>query len=174
MGRRRELKYAGAITRGSGRSREMKADFVKLDILLVISLCAFVPQTASQETPQQGTEATIRALEREWTVGQSRNDNRALDLIFDNALVYVEYGQLMSKGEYLSRIRQYAPALDQIEMGAMTVRVFGGSAIAVGTYVEKQVRNGRTQVTRWQFIDTWVYKKNGWVLVAAGASPITH
>jgi hypothetical protein len=152
----------------------MKADSVKSIILLPILLCAFVPSAASQETPQEGTAATIRALEREWTIGQSRNDNRALDLIFDNALVYVEYGNLISKGEYLSRIRQSAPELDQIEAGPMTVRVFGSTAIAVGTYVEKQIQGSRTRVSRWQFIDTWVYKKNGWVLVAAGASPITH
>jgi hypothetical protein len=80
----------------------------------------------------------------------------------------------MSKGEYLSRIRQYEPALDQIEMGPMTVRVFGSTAIVVGTYLEKQLQNSRKQVKRWQFIDTWVYKKNGWVLVAAGASPVVH
>ena len=152
----------------------MKVNCVKSIILLLISLCAFIPQTASQESSQEGTEAAIRALEREWTVGQSRNDNRALDLIFDNALLYVEYGNLISKGEYLSRIRQYAPALDQIEAGPMTVRLFGSAAIVVGTYVEKQVHSSRTQVIRWQFIDTWVYKKNGWVLVAAGASPVTH
>lgn len=152
----------------------MKADSVKPMILPLISLFAFIPLTASQEVMQGGTEASIRALEREWTVGQSRNDNRALDMLFDNALVYVEYGRLMSKGEYLSRIRQYAPELDQIEMGPMNVRVFGSTAIVVGTYVEKQVQSSRKQVKRWQFIDTWVYKKNGWVLVAAGASPVVH
>ncbi|HET9306394.1 MAG TPA: nuclear transport factor 2 family protein [Candidatus Sulfotelmatobacter sp.] len=143
-------------------------------ILPLISLFAFVPLTASQQVMREGTETTIRALEREWTVGQSRNDNRALDLLFDNALVYVEYGKLMSKGEYLSRIRQYSPELDQIEMGPMNVHVFGSTAIVVGTYVEKQVQRSRKQVKRWQFIDTWVYKKNGWVLVAAGASPVVH
>src|SRR5579864_207161 len=152
----------------------MKAESVKPIILLFISLCAFLPLSASQEVTQEGTATTIRALEREWTVGQSRNDNRALDLLFDNAVVYVEYGRLMSKGEYLSRIRQYVPELDQIEMGPMTVRVFGSTAIVVGTYVEKQVQSSRRQVKRWQFIDTWVYKKNGWVLVSAGASPVVH
>jgi hypothetical protein len=152
----------------------MKADSVKPIILLLISLWAFLPQTASQVVVQEGTEATICALEREWTVGQSRNDNRALDLLFDNAVVYVEDGRLMSKGEYLSRIRQYAPELNQIEMGPMNVHVFGSTAIVVGTYVARQVQSSRKQVTRWQFIDTWVYKKNGWVLVAAGASPVVH
>src|ERR1044071_9472902 len=111
------------------RDIEMKADSVKPIILLVISLCAFLPLSASQEVTQEGTEAAIRALEREWTVGQSRNDNRALDLIFDNALVYVEYGRLMSKGEYLARIKSVAPEADQIVMEPMIVRTFGAPAI---------------------------------------------
>jgi hypothetical protein len=62
---------------------------------------------------------TIRALERGWVDGQSWNNNRALDLIFDNALVYVEYGQRVTKGDYLARIKQESP---QIAMEAMTVR----------------------------------------------------
>jgi len=25
---------------------------------------------------------------------------------------------------------------------------------------------------QWRFVDTWVYKKKGWVLVAAAAAPV--
>ena len=70
---------------------------------------------------QQGTECGvavgIRVLENAWTVGQSRNDTHALNLIFDNALVYVEYGKLVTKGEYLSRIKHASPQTEQIVMG---------------------------------------------------------
>jgi len=27
---------------------------------------------------------------------------------------------------------------------------------------------------RWRFIDTWVYKKGGWVLVGAAAVPLSN
>ena len=50
---------------------------------------------------------------------------------FENvALVYVEYGQPVSKGDYLARIKQESR---QIAMEAMTVRQFGDTAIVVGT-----------------------------------------
>ena len=114
----------------------------------------------------------IRALEHDWVDGQSHNDNRALDLIFDNSLVYIEYGKLMSKGEYLSRIRQAGPALSQIVMEAMTVRVSGRTAVTVGTYREREV--GKSGVKRGRFVDTWVNKKGGWVLVAAAAAPLSE
>src|SRR5947208_2766017 len=99
--------------------------------LIAVSIL-WVAAWAQESDP--GTAAAIRALEKQWTVGQARNDNRALDMIFDNALVYVEYGRLVSKGEYLSRIKDQTANLDQISMEPMSVRTFGDTAIVVGTY----------------------------------------
>ena len=125
-----------------------------------------------QASTEPGTAAVIRALEKQWMVGQARNDSRALDMIFDNALVYVEYGRLVSKGEYLSRIKAQPTNLDQISMEPMTVRTFGSTAIVVGSYSESRIERGKRTLQQWQFVDTWVYKQKGWVLVAAAAAPV--
>jgi|SRR3954470_12346115 hypothetical protein len=138
--------------------------------LVVIAVLAAM--MCGQEASDNGTAAAIRALERQWTVGQARNDDRALDLIFDNALVYVEYGHLVTKGEYLSRIKEQRSELDQITMGPMNVRTFENTCIVVGSYTEAQLKGRGSTLQRWNFVDTWVYKKNGWVLVAAGAAPV--
>jgi len=139
-------------------------------------LFMLVGATALFVAGQQGHEGdvgvTIRALEHEWVEAQTRNDNRALDLIFDNGLVYVEYGKLITKGEYLSRIRQAGPQVSQIVIEPMTVRTFGKTAIVVGTYRENQMQGKGRRVKRWRFVDTWVYKQHGWVLVAAAAAPV--
>jgi hypothetical protein len=141
--------------------------------LLLILICAPAMRTPGQQAVDGGSVAAIRALEHEWVEGQSRNNNRALDLIFDNALIYVEYGKLVTKGEYLSRIKWTGPQPDQIVMEPIVVRMFGNTAIVVGTYREKARKGGLARVRRWRFIDTWVYGKNGWVLVAAAAAPMT-
>lgn len=140
----------------------------------MIALCVFAltVKTGAQDLADPGTAAAIRALEKQWTVGQSRNDNRALDMIFDNALVYIEYGHLMSKGEYLSRVKEQAPTSDQITMGPMSVRTFGNTSIVVGSYTEIQRKGGKSILRRWTFVDTWVFKNKVWVLVAAGAAPM--
>jgi len=88
--------------------------------------------------------------------------------------VYIEYGRLLSRSEYLARVRTEAPHPEQVSMDPMMVRGFGTTAIAVGTYKERVLKNGKPFVRRWRFIDTWVYKKGSWVLVAAGAAPITR
>lgn len=138
--------------------------------ILFILACAASLSALAQEA-DGNTATTIRALEREWVDGQSRNNNRALNLIFDNALVYVEYGQLVTKADYLARIKQEAP---QITMEGMIVRQFGNTAIVIGAYRERQAKGAQREVKRWRFIDTWVRKKNGWVLVAAAAAPISR
>ena len=141
---------------------------------LVILICVLSLSMSGQQAARDGSEAAIRTLEHEWVEGQERNNNRALDLIFDNALVYVEYGKLVTKGEYLSRVKWAAPQPSQIVLELMSVSLFGRAAIVVGTYREKSVSVGKTQLRRWRFVDTWVYQKNGWVLVAAGAAPLPH
>ncbi len=141
---------------------------------LVILICVLSLSMSGQQAARDGSEAAIRTLEHEWVEGQERNNNRALDLIFDNALVYVEYGKLVTKGEYLSRVKWAAPQPSQIVLELMSVSLFGRAAIVVGTYREKSVSVGKKQLRRWRFVDTWVYQKNGWVLVAAGAAPLPH
>src|SRR5712671_1598042 len=136
--------------------------------LWLVLVCA-ISLSLAQEALEGSAAPAIRALEHEWVEGQSSNNNRALDLIFDNGLVYVEYGRLITKGEYLSRVKAAEPNPSQIVMEAMTVRTFGGTAIVVGTYHEKNISTGTTRLKRWRFVDTWVYKKQRWMLVAAAA-----
>jgi hypothetical protein len=140
---------------------------------LLIAVCALSVSGFTQQGNDASSVAAIRALEHEWVDGQSRNDNRVLNLIFDDSLVYVEYGRLVTKSEYLLRIKDAGPQLSQIVMEPMTVRTFGTTAIVIGTYRERDVNGGKPRLRRWRFVDTWVYKERGWVLVAAAAVPLT-
>jgi hypothetical protein len=140
--------------------------------VLCAPICPPMSVAAQDATEGENTAAEIRGLERAWSEGEARNDNRALDLIFDNALVYIEYGKVMTKGEYLSRIRTEKPHTQLIVMEGITVRTFGTAAIVVGIYRERDVKDGKVSVSRWRFIDTWVKKQTGWLLVAAASSPL--
>jgi hypothetical protein len=141
--------------------------------LLLIVVCALSGSVSSQERNRSSAASVIRDLEREWAVAQSRNDNRALDVIFDNALVYIESGRLVTKGDYLEGIHEGNSSVRKVVMEPMTVHMFGNTAIVVGTYREKNMVNGKPLLRNWRFLDTWVCKKSGWVLVAAAAAPLT-
>jgi Domain of unknown function (DUF4440) len=142
---------------------------------LAVLVCATLSVPASapaQQAGDSGTASDIRGLEHAWFDGQSRNDNQALDLIFDNALVYIEYGNVMTKGEYLLRVRTAPLHPQQVALEAMIVRTFGMTAVVVGTYREKTVKDGKPFLKSWRFVDTWVNKKGSWRLVAAASSPM--
>jgi hypothetical protein len=141
--------------------------------LLLILIGATSTVVLAQQASEDNGAPIIRDLEHEWLEAQAHNDNHTLDLIFDNALVYIEEGKLMTKGEYLSRIRTASPNPQSIVMEPITVHNFGSTAIVVGTFRGKSVNSDNSSVRRWRFIDTWVNKQGHWVLVAAAASPLS-
>jgi hypothetical protein len=140
---------------------------------LLVLVCAMSLPGSAQEAGERDSAAAVRAREGERVKAQSRNDNDALDLILDNALVYVEYGQVISKGDYLLWVKSSKPLLQQIVPEAMTVRTVEDTAIVVGTYRKRDVKDGRSLLTRWRFVDTWVNKRGSWMLVAAAATPLS-
>ena len=143
--------------------------------LLLILVCAASSSGSAQEAGDKDAAAAVRALEGERIKAQSRNDNHALDLILDNSLVYIEYGEVMTKGDYLARVKSAKPHLQQILLGTMRVRSVENTAIVVGTYrkTDVEVKDGKSSVKRWSFVDTWVNKKGNWMLVAAAAVPLS-
>jgi uncharacterized protein (TIGR02246 family) len=137
--------------------------------LLLVLVWATSLVVCAQEASDSAT--AVRALEHQWFVAQSHNDNGALDLIFDNDLVYIEYGGLVTKGAYLSHVKTAKPQPLQIVMEAMTVRTFGNTVIAIGTYRET-AKDGKPLPKHWRYIDTWVYEQGRWMLVAAASAPM--
>jgi hypothetical protein len=148
--------------------------FVRTIGWLLVLLCAMSLPGWAQEGAGSAAATAVRTLEQEWVEAQSHNDNRALDLIFDNALVYIEYGRLVSKGDYLLRVRSAKPQVQQIVMEPMTVRTFGSTVIVIGSYRETNVKDGKPLLRRWRFVDTWVYEQGRWMLVAAAAAPLLN
>jgi hypothetical protein len=136
--------------------------------LLLVLISASLSGSA-QEAGTSDAATAVRALECERVKAQTRNDNDALDLIFDNALVYIESGKVISKGDYLLRVKSAKPQQHQIVLETMTVRTAENTAIVVGTYRQGEPKDGKFLVKRWRFVDTWVNKKGSWMLVAAAA-----
>jgi hypothetical protein len=141
--------------------------------LWLVLVCATSLSGSAQESGDSDAAVAVRALEGERVKAQSHNDNHALDLIFDNALVYVENGKVIAKGDYLLQVKSAKPQLQQIVLEAMTVRTVENTAIVVGSYRKTDVKGGKFLRKRWRFVDTWVNKRGSWMLVAAAAAPLS-
>jgi hypothetical protein len=128
----------------------------------------------AQDATTGDVASAIQTLEHTWFEAQARNNNGTLNLIFDNDLVYIEYGRLIARGDYLLRVKSAQSQMAHIVMEASTVHTYGSAAIVVGSYRETGMSHGKAWQKRWRYVDTWVYKKGRWKLVAAAASSISQ
>ena len=139
-------------------------------MILVCSAAMF-----AQNAADSGGRANVLALEHAWDQAQERGDVKALTAIFDSSLIYVDYdGKLLTKAEYLARVKANTTHMQQIVAEEMSVQMFGNTAIVVGTYRVKGVENGKPYLRRGRFTDTWVLMGRNWICVAAGTTPILH
>jgi hypothetical protein len=125
----------------------------------------------AQDPDHSATRTRILALEHAWNQAEAFKDLKALDALFDNDLVYVDFdGTLMTKASFLAHVK--SAHLEQVVTESMTVQIFNTTAIVSGAYRSNEFANGKRLQRRGRFIDTWVYKDSTWLCIAAEATPI--
>lgn len=148
-----------------------------LGLMKMVAIALAIAWTTSSMVPGQqigresGAVAKVRELEYARFEAQRRRNNLALDAMFDNALVWVEpNGVRLTKADYLANLRK--PGITIVEIGpeSMTVRLRGTTAIVVGIYRERGMKDGQAYMLRARFLDTWVFKNGRWLCIAAAAT----
>jgi hypothetical protein len=140
---------------------------------VMILVCTALVFASAQDAGVAGARSNILALEHAWDQAQERGDGKALASIFDNGLIFVDYdGKLLTKVEYMARVKSNATHMQQIVAEQMNVQMFGDTAIVVGTYRVKGVENTIPFIRRGRFTDTWVLMGGHWICVAAATTPI--
>jgi hypothetical protein len=117
---------------------------------------------------------TILSLERSKFAAQQQKDIVALDILLDDAFMWVDpNGAALTKAAYLAAVHDDRQTSPRIAPQSMMVKVFAPVAIVVGIYNETGLESGRVVHLRCRFIDTWTWKRGKWVCIAATASPAT-
>lgn len=143
--------------------------------LAIVVVCSTLEFCAAQAKDDAAGRSNILALEHAWDQAQERGDAKALASIFDDALIYVDFdGKLLTKAEYMARVKANNTHMQQIVAEEMSVQMFGNAAIVVGTYRVKGIESGKPYVKRGRFTDTWVLRGTNWICVAAETTPILH
>lgn len=141
----------------------------------IVVVAALASLLAAQNYGDSNARSSILALEYAWDQAQERGDTKALSAIFHNSLTFVDYdGKILTKTEYLARVKADSSHLQQIVTESMNVQVLGNTAIVAGTYRAKGVEDGKPYLRRRRFVDTWMLMNGRWVCVAAEATPILH
>jgi ketosteroid isomerase-like protein len=142
---------------------------------IIILMCSVGAYACAQDAEAASARSNIVALENAWDQAQERGDAKGLAAIFDNALSIVDFdGKILTKAEYLARVKSNNTHMVQIVAEQMSVQMFGDTAIVIGSYRVKGEENGSPYLRRGRFVDTWVLIGGHWLCVAAATTPITH
>jgi ketosteroid isomerase-like protein len=137
----------------------------------VLVLCVSAQAQPAQE--DQSAASKILAVENVWNQAEAKGDIKALSLIFDESLVYVdEDGTLLTKRQFLAGISTAASRPILLVTPTMNVQIYGETAIVTGTYRLAGTERGKPFQRIGRFTDVWVYRNHGWQCVAAQATPI--
>jgi ketosteroid isomerase-like protein len=140
-------------------------------LMVALSLVAAHPQPDDE----LGARTKIMALENIWNNAEKAGDAAALNLMLDDAMVYIdEDGSLLTKMQFLEQVKQTGPQLQSLVTDAMSVNVYGETALVAGTYRVTGVARGKAFRREGRFVDTWVLKNGAWLCVAAQATPVLH
>lgn len=141
--------------------------------LAALALVSGLATAQVQMGPAGGVESKILALELAWNQAEERSDTRALDMIFANSMVYInEEGAMLTKSQFLSRVKQSDAHLLSLSTQNVSVHLFGDTAVIGGQYRARGVDHGKPYLREGRFIDIWVLEKGNWACVAAQSTPL--
>lgn len=144
-------------------------------IWVLVLVCWLTAGISAQDNSGGAAGSKLLALVSAWNRAEEKRDVRALDLIFDNAMIYIdEDGTLLNKTQFLSRVKQSPHNLESLVTQTIVIHVYGETAVVAGSYGAKETRGGKVRLRRGRFIDTWVLKDGAWVCVVAQSTPVPH
>lgn len=146
---------------------------MRADVLVVAMACWLSLFGAAQTSADRDAGSIIRTLETVWDRAEEKGDIRALDLIFESSMIYIdEDGSLLTKTEFLNRVTKETGSYVQwLVAPTMSINVYGDTAVVVGSYRVAGVSGGKPYQRTGHFIDTWAFKNGVWRCVVAQATP---
>jgi ketosteroid isomerase-like protein len=138
-------------------------------------LLAIFTGSAQAAFPQDAQQSRIVTLENAWNQALQQKDVKALDPLLAGELVYIEYdGTLMTKAQYLFSVSAPRIHFEHIVSESMQVLSYGQSAVVVGVYREKGLKNGKPYLHHERFVDTWINRNGTWICVASQSTLLLH
>jgi len=148
---------------------------MRSSVHVVILICVASLPVMAQNVGDAEARSKVLALENAWDQAQERGDAKGLGALFEDSLIFVDYdGKILTKADYLARVKANNTHMQQIVAEGMNVQLFGATAIVVGSYRVKGLEHGKPYSRRGRFADTWVLKGGNWLCVAAATTPILH
>lgn len=140
---------------------------------LMMALCSVVVFAEKLPTSGKSAEAELKQIENNWTDAQkTRNVEKLRGILADAWVGIGPDGAASDKTTALADLKSPANSLDSVEVGPITVRVFGNTAIVTGTDTEKSTEHGKDSSGKYVWTDVFVKQKGQWRAVASQSAKV--
>lgn len=116
-------------------------------------------------------QASLREMENRWTAAiPNRDTTVAQELLAKDYVGVTSKGKTVNKRGLLAEIKKDKDTYTSAKNGKMDVRVFGNTAVVMGSTREKgKDKDGKEFDRTFRWTDTWVERNGRWECVASQA-----
>ena len=135
-------------------------------------------QTKAADTKKPAASANaasdeLKQIENDWVdASKTKNAEKLGDILADNWVELGWDGKRTDKAKALAEMKTPGNSLDTFEMGPMTVRVFGNTAVVTGSDTEKSMENGKDTSGKYVWTDVFVKQNGKWRAVASQSTKV--
>jgi len=135
-------------------------------------------QTKAADTKKPAASANaasdeLKQIENDWAdASKTKNAEKLGDILADSWVALEWDGKRMDKAKALSEMKTPGNSLDTMEMGPMTVRIFGNTAVVTGSDTEKSMESGKDTSGKYVWTDVFVKQNGKWRAVASQSTKV--
>jgi ketosteroid isomerase-like protein len=133
-------------------------------------------KAAEAKTPpasNSSAEQELRQIENAWVAAVKSKDAAKLGGILADSWVGLGWdGKITDKPTNLAELKSPGNSLASFEMGVITVRLYGNTAIVTGSDTEKSTEDGKDTSGKYIWTDVFVKQNGQWKAVASQSTKV--
>ena len=134
----------------------------------MFALCAGVLLAQKPAAASKAAEEQLKQIENNWTDAQkTRNVDKLRAILADDWVGLGRDGETSDKATVLADMKSSGNSLESINMGPMSVRIFGNTAVVTGSNTEKSMEHGKDSSGKYIWTDVFVKRQGQWKAVAS-------
>jgi hypothetical protein len=145
---------------------------LSVGLLLAGAVCLYGQAKPAKNFPatavKPSVEQTLMQMEREWGTAEIKKDYAVVERILAEDWVGIDYsGNIVDKPQAIADLKTGISTLTSEELGPMTVRVFGNTAVVTGSDTEISTDRGKDSSGKYVWTDVFVFRAGRWQAVAS-------
>jgi len=117
--------------------------------------------------------AQLKQIENDWSAAQKARDTKKLEEILADQWVGIgPDAKTSDKAKAIEDVKAPGNSLDSYEMGPMDVRVFGNTAIVIGSDTEKSKDSGKDTSGKYVWTDVFIKQNGKWKAISSHSTKV--